>query len=106
MHTTSIRRSIVACLVALGLTLASCSSGALMGAARPDTASDRFAILGGEANQVPNGAETATGGRTILGGEKNQVPASARTAANPHESPEVLRTGVPTSDRVSVVVRP
>lgn len=84
MHTTSTRRLVVVCLTVLGLTMASCSSAVLVGGAPPDTAAEGFAVLGGELNQIPAGAETATAAGTILGGEKNQVPASVRTAANPH----------------------
>ena len=57
----------VVCLVVLGLTLTSCSSAALMGAAPPDTASDRFAILGGEANQIPDPPEAQSRLRRING---------------------------------------
>jgi hypothetical protein len=88
MHTTSTRRSLVICLMILSLTLASCSSAALVVGNPPESAVEPSGIFGGESNQVPDAAKTRSDGRTVFGGEMNQIPAAARTAPEPHESPE------------------
>lgn len=83
MHTSPTRPALVACMVILGLTMASCSSAALVRSAPPETAAD----------ERP----------TTLGGEMDQILETIPTAPDPHESPEVLRVRGPVNDPVSVV---